>query len=117
MLARGVPSILPMLTVEESLDITGIHSVAGTLKSAFVSERPFRSPHHTTSGIALAAAADPRPGEVSQPIAGFFSLMSSLNSEKTRLKIFANRLKTGKLQYRAPQERWLFRQSLCWLRR
>ncbi len=68
MLARALPSILPTLTFAEALQITMIHSVAGTLEGtrALVAERPFRSPHHTSSGTALVGGgAWPKPGEVS----------------------------------------------------
>ncbi len=68
MLARALPSILPELTFAEALEITMIHSVAGTLpeSSALVAERPFRSPHHTSSGTALVGGGSwPKPGEVS----------------------------------------------------
>ena len=55
MLARSLPSILPELTVEEALEITRIHSVAGQLRdnSGVVTERPFRAPHHSASIPAL----------------------------------------------------------------
>lgn len=68
MLARALPTILPELTFNEALEITMIHSVAGTLpeSSALIKERPFRSPHHTSSGTALVGGgAWPKPGEVS----------------------------------------------------
>lgn len=55
MMAKRVPSILPDLTFEEALEITKIHSTAGILPSnkALISQRPFRSPHHTISKTAL----------------------------------------------------------------
>ncbi|MBU1349012.1 YifB family Mg chelatase-like AAA ATPase [Patescibacteria group bacterium] len=67
LLARAFPSILPPLTHDEALDVTRIHSIAGKLpRDGFVSERPFRSPHHTASGIALVGGGSvPRPGEIS----------------------------------------------------
>lgn len=67
MLARAFPSILPPPTLDESLEITAIHSVAGLLAShTRITERPFRAPHHTTSGTALVGGgAQPRPGEIS----------------------------------------------------
>lgn len=68
MLAKCFPSILPDLTFEESLEVTKIHSVAGVLdqKKGIVVERPFRSPHHTATLIALTGGgAKAKPGEVS----------------------------------------------------
>jgi magnesium chelatase family protein len=68
MLARRLPGILPELTREEALEVTAIHSVAGLLASSphFMAQRPFRSPHHTVSEVALVGGGElPRPGEVS----------------------------------------------------
>lgn len=68
MLARRLPSILPAMTLEEALDVTRIHSVAGLLPPgrALVSRRPFRAPHHTISYAGLIGGGSiPRPGEVS----------------------------------------------------
>ena len=67
MLARRVPSILPDLTFEESLETTKIHSIAGILEKnvALITKRPFRSPHHTVSSISLIGGRIPKPGEIS----------------------------------------------------
>ncbi|MBR3382140.1 MAG: YifB family Mg chelatase-like AAA ATPase [Clostridia bacterium] len=68
MLARSIPSILPELTVEESLEITRIHSVAGELRgrSGMIRERPFRAPHHSASIAALVGGGSRAlPGEIS----------------------------------------------------
>ena len=68
MLARCMPSILPDLTFDESLEVTKIHSVAGILdsKDGIVYERPFRSPHHTVTTIALTGGGNKsKPGEIS----------------------------------------------------
>ena len=68
MMAKRLPSILPPLTLSESLETTQIHSVAGTLKhgSALISQRPFRAPHHTISEVALVGGGNnPMPGEIS----------------------------------------------------
>ncbi len=68
MLAKRLPSILAPLTFEEALETTKIHSVAGVLDAAagLVTQRPFRSPHHTISDAGLIGGGIvPRPGEVS----------------------------------------------------
>ena len=68
MLARRLPSILPPLTVEEALETTKIHSVAGKIgtQRGLLAERPFRAPHHLTSQVALIGGGQsPQPGEVS----------------------------------------------------
>jgi len=69
MLAKRIPGILPPLTLEESLETTKIHSIAGLLprNEAVVKERPFRAPHHTISNVALVGGGvgNIRPGEIS----------------------------------------------------
>jgi magnesium chelatase family protein len=67
LLARTMPSILPKLTLNESLEVTKIYSISGLLdKDPIITERPFRSPHHTTSHIGLiGGGANPKPGEIS----------------------------------------------------
>jgi len=68
MLARRLPSILPPMTLEEALETTKIHSVAGMLSpgQALVATRPFRAPHHTISDAGLiGGGSTPKPGEVS----------------------------------------------------
>ncbi|MCQ2385788.1 MAG: ATP-binding protein, partial [Clostridia bacterium] len=66
MLAKRLPGILPELTFEEALESTRIHSVAGTLNGKLLSQRPFRSPHHSASLPSLiGGGAAPKPGEIS----------------------------------------------------
>ncbi len=68
MMAKRLPSILPPLSLAESLETTQIHSVAGKLSkdSSLISQRPFRSPHHTISEVALVGGGiNPQPGEIS----------------------------------------------------
>jgi magnesium chelatase family protein len=68
LLAKALASILPQLNLEEAIEVTRIWSVAGLLREnrPFLSQRPFRAPHHTASGVALVGGgAWPRPGEIS----------------------------------------------------
>ena len=66
MLAKRLPTILPDMTFSEAVETTKIHSIMGALKSNLVSERPFRSPHHTVSRIGMVGGgATPKPGEIS----------------------------------------------------
>ncbi len=68
LLAKALASILPKLNLEEAIEVTRIWSVAGFLKEdrPFLSQRPFRSPHHTASGVALVGGGTwPKPGEIS----------------------------------------------------
>ena len=65
MLAKAMPGILPPLSFDEVLEVTEIHSMTGALTDVLVAERPFRSPHHTASYVALiGGGTNPRPGEV-----------------------------------------------------
>lgn len=67
MLAKRLPSILPNMTLEEALETTKIHSIIGkTNQKGLIKERPFRSPHHTISDVALVGGGQyPQPGEIS----------------------------------------------------
>ena len=68
MLAKRLPSILPPMSIEESLETTKIHSVAGKIgkNNGLVTQRPFRKPHHTISDVALVGGGSyPQPGEIS----------------------------------------------------
>ena len=65
MLAKAFAGILPELSFEEALEATSIHSVAGTLSETFITNPPFRAPHHTASYVSLVGGgATPRPGEI-----------------------------------------------------
>ena len=68
MLAKRIPSILPPFTLKEALETTKIHSVAGKIdkETSLMTQRPFRSPHHTISDVALVGGGNyPQPGEIS----------------------------------------------------
>lgn len=66
MLAKRIPTIMPNLSLAETLEITKIHSVAGLNHDGFIGIRPFRSPHHSISDVALIGGGDiPKPGEIS----------------------------------------------------
>ena len=68
MMAKRLPSILPPLTLDESLETTKIHSVSGMMPdgTSLITQRPFRSPHHTISSVALCGGGtNPKPGEIS----------------------------------------------------
>jgi len=98
MLARRFPSILPPLTVEEALETTKIHSVAGVLQSdtALIATRPYRSPHHTISDAGLiGGGAHPRPGEVSLAHNGVLFLDELPEFKKNVLEVMRQPLEDG----------------------
>jgi len=65
LLARAMVGILPDLSLEEALELTKIYSIAGKLSGSVITSRPVRSPHHTTSNVALVGGgANPKPGEI-----------------------------------------------------
>ena len=97
MLARRVPSILPPLSLEESLDVTKIYSVGGLLgTTALVTKRPFRAPHHSVSNAALAGGGSvPRPGEVSLSHNGILFLDELPEFRRDVLEVLRQPLEDG----------------------
>ena len=75
MLARRIPSILPNLSFEEALEITKIHSIAGTLRKGMplITTRPFRAPHHTVSSVSMVGG-----GRIPKPRRNKFSTLWSI---------------------------------------
>lgn len=90
MLAKRLPSILPPMTLHESLETTKIHSVVGSLKanSGLMCHRPFRSPHHTISDVALVGGGQyPQPGEISLAHNGVLFLDELPEFKRTVLEV------------------------------
>ncbi len=97
LLARTLPGILPRLTIPETLDVTRIHSVAGILPpTGYVTERPFRSPHHSASGVALVGGGSiPKPGEISLAHRGVLFLDELPEFSRTVLEHLRQPLEDG----------------------
>ena len=100
MLAKRLPSILPPLSLHEALETTKIHSVAGKLKSgaALISTRPFRSPHHTISDVALVGGGGiPQPGEISLAHNGVLFLDELPEFKRTVLEVMRQPIEERKV--------------------
>ena len=100
MLAKRLPSILPPLSLHEALETTKIHSISGLLKkkAGLVAQRPFRSPHHTISDVALVGGGNyPQPGEISLAHNGVLFLDELPEFKRTVLEVLRQPLENRKI--------------------
>jgi len=100
MMAKRLPSILPPLSLGESLETTQIHSIAGKLGKgmSLISQRPFRAPHHTISEVALVGGgATPQPGEISLAHNGVLFADELPEFNKTTLEVLRQPLEDRKI--------------------
>lgn len=97
LLAKALPGILPRLSFDEMIEVTQLHSLAGTSKG-IVTERPLRSPHHTASDIALIGGGKyPRPGEISLSHRGILFLDELPEFPRSVLEVLRQPLEDGQV--------------------
>ena len=100
MLAKRIATIMPLMSEEEAIETTKIHSIAGLLKpdQSFLATRPFRSPHHTISDAGLLGGSNhPRPGEVSLANNGILFLDELPEFRRSTLEVMRQPLEDGKV--------------------
>lgn len=113
MLSKRIPTILPSITFEEALETTKIHSISGTLKTdSLITERPFRSPHHTMSAVALAGGGKtPLPGEISLAHNGILFLDELPEFNKAATEVLRQPLEDGQITITRATGRFTFPSS------
>ena len=118
MLAQRLPTILPDMTYEESISSTEIHSVCGltSQENPFISKRPFRSPHHTVSTVALSGGGVPlRPGEISIAHNGVLFLDELPEFSRTSLEAMRQPLEDGEITVSRAQGSFTFPASFMFV--
>jgi magnesium chelatase family protein len=119
MMAKAIPGILPPMSLDEALETTKIHSVAGKMdtRCSLLTSRPFRSPHHSISSVAMiGGGSNPQPGEISLAHNGVLFLV---NCPKFSALTRSVATTAGRSQYRIARSRYAIRYpaDLCWWHR